>query len=829
MKKFNSIIISLIIFLILLIIILFSKFYYYSSLEIEIRTNSVNSIKAVYNESGKKNKPEQFLKHLITFSKKYKKLKIKLPNKEITNLKLYFSNKGKIFIKKIKLINEEGDSHTWKIDDILDDFDAFHIKSYYVKKNRVHMNFHGKKPYLENSDNFHSIFLELNNNINKKVRYIIYALILTFIIFAGLYFPKPHQFIIHFFNIIKSPKRTLRWIGSDNFFIFLFFVIYSVVQIILYLNILNLNMPFPHLSNYKNGLGFLNLFIIENLLICFLALWMIHKNKMSRIIFYLLLFLFLIINSLQFLSVHHSNNFITIDALGTIDQAKNLINFFSISILVLIPILLVLIFIIITEKFHTKNFKLKQRYFFTIIIALISFFFIHYRYSNPKRYQQIKQIENKLAMSYEAPLLSFGKLFIEVLFGVDITDNITLTQKDLRFANKFKININDKQFYPFIKEYFYKKPFPFEKIKEYQNPNIIIIFAESLSARKLESYGAKFKNLTPNINNFAQKSLVIDDYYNHVSPTLRGLKGQLCSIYPSFGYKEWMKFDFTLKPTLCLPHIFNKRGYDSIYMNYDNAKITHQGKQVKNWGFKKSFFKKDMLKLLNQKKAYAKSWGLSDHQMFRGLIKYLKKNKKKPFFLGFSTIETHAGMYIFSKDGVQYNHSKHNVLSTTHNFDHAFGEFWEYFKKSKYAKNTIVILTADHAHLPSKKFIQVAGDNYKKYLVDKIALMIYNPFYKLPKRFKAYTTSLDIAPSLLQMLNIKNSKNPFLGLSLFTDRPPISPKIAIYRSKFFIIDKNGLKAYSRKKINQYSKKVKTALNIIEFSRQMEQQNRLWKH
>ena len=76
-------------------------------------------------------------------------------------------------------------------------------------------------------------------------------------------------------------------------------------------------------------------------------------------------------------------------------------------------------------------------------------------------------------------------------------------------------------------------------------------------------------------------------------------------------------------------------------------------------------------------------------------VEFLKNHQEdpsgeNPFFIGLYNLGTHAWQKL-SKDGKQYNDERNNSLNTVHTLDYAFGKFWQYYKKSQYSQNTIII------------------------------------------------------------------------------------------------------------------------------------------
>ena len=187
--------------------------------------------------------------------------------------------------------------------------------------------------------------------------------------------------------------------------------------------------------------------------------------------------------------------------------------------------------------------------------------------------------------------------------------------------------------------------------------------------------------------------------------------------------------------------------------------------------------------------------GPSDHQMLLGLTNFLKNTKStKPLFLSVSTIETHVGFQTNPVDGIKYKNGENETLNLVHNYDDAFGIFWNYFKNSKYTKNTIIILTGDHALYPNTDYKKVAGEDWIPSVYDDLSLIIYDPIHVLPKELTVNASSIDLAPTVLQLLDINpHQKNSFMGTSIFDNKAHnTSFGISAYSDFNFYLNDNGV-------------------------------------
>jgi lipoteichoic acid synthase len=83
-----------------------------------------------------------------------------------------------------------------------------------------------------------------------------------------------------------------------------------------------------------------------------------------------------------------------------------------------------------------------------------------------------------------------------------------------------------------------KAEFPFQRRGIASNPlpftvggltgkplNVIILFFEGVSARVMGHYGGPYANLTPVLDRFSERTITVDNYYNHTAATFRGIRG----------------------------------------------------------------------------------------------------------------------------------------------------------------------------------------------------------------------------------------------------------------------------------------------------------------
>jgi hypothetical protein len=333
--------------------------------------------------------------------------------------------------------------------------------------------------------------------------------------------------------------------------------------------------------------------------------------------------------------------------------------------------------------------------------------------------------------------------------------------------------------YPFERRIIYRSPLPFPSRGTYPGPpNVVVIFTEGFSARLIGAYGGTYPGLTPNIDRLAARSMRVDNYYNHTAATYRALQGQLDSGYPEAGGKgEDVSWDgkenigrLSRVRYQTVPRLLREAGYRSYFFSPHSDAIPLNA-MIAAIGFDTVFNYEHAVGLSPRYGEKPIQGSLNDAALFDEMIDFFRAHEKnagqRPMFVGAYNIGTHAFMERVD-GGVPYGDGSNHVLDRDHDFDLALGRFLDYFFASPYARNTVLILTADHATYPEPAYRQLMDPSYKPYFVDRIPLIIYDPTHAMPSTYDAAgRTSVDFAPTLMQLLGIRKASNSFLGTTLF--------------------------------------------------------------
>lgn len=486
------------------------------------------------------------------------------------------------------------------------------------------------------------------------------------------------------------------------------------------------------------------------------------NRKIKKTAFFLLFSLLSVIYLGQSASLLIGGELLSVVAIENWREAQFVRSLTSMACAAVLVAMLLVYFFLFPKNNKDEN---RKKYYVILLVLLCAF--------------QLKNVKNY------SPTLALAKNVYTVACPMCSGSKFDATE----VAKYYTLKLDSE--YPFLRDYVYNNDV--YKIPHQQKPNVIVLFAEGYSAHLIGTYGGdrKFPGLTPNLDAFARDAhvCVVDNYFNHTAATHRGIGGTLASAWPLAGGR-WI--DVHSKSYQSYPSIvmmLNKLGYETaMFSGWGRLNNMYAALKFKHI-YDDTSLPGEILKIAREETLSTEYDGLSDQALYAGLTKYLQQNENKtvPHFIGVYNVGTHAFLNTGANDKV-YNTGNEPILNITHNFDYALGEFLNYFIKSPWAKNTYLIITADHARFPEPAYVRLFEQDAPRYFVDAIPLMIYDPYSGLPRRIDAGgRTSIDLAPTILNLLGENTISNAFLGASLFDETKNI-PGASIGNEKYLVID-----------------------------------------
>ncbi|MFC5580650.1 LTA synthase family protein [Rhodanobacter terrae] len=286
--------------------------------------------------------------------------------------------------------------------------------------------------------------------------------------------------------------------------------------------------------------------------------------------------------------------------------------------------------------------------------------------------------------------------------------------------------------------------------------NVVLISVESLSGDYLGTFGNK-ENITPYLDSLVSQSLFFDNLYANGTRTVRGLEALSLSVPPTPG--DSLLKEHNNENLFSLADIFNDRGYQSDFVyggygEFDNMNyfFSHNGYRTVD--------RRDIPKGATIHSENV--WGVADEDLYTLALKQMDDAHAagKPFFLHIMTTSNHRP-YTFPAGRVsQANQTRAGAVAYT---DWSIGDFIRRARAKPYFDDTVFVITADHCASSAGK-TSVPVNRYH------IPLWIYAPAQIKPQRVERLMGQVDIAPTLLGLLNF-SYRSRFFGYDLFQLEP----------------------------------------------------------
>lgn len=412
-----------------------------------------------------------------------------------------------------------------------------------------------------------------------------------------------------------------------------------------------------------------------------------------------------------------------------------------------------------------------QMSFAPLLICVISFFAVDSskivgKVSNNNYAQEITYNGTyQLFSAYRNNQIDFNKFYIEHgTKNLQVEDSIKQIKQDIKAQNP---NV----------EFLNKSPEDFSYLV-HKNPNlpekrynVIFVTVESLSAEYLSAFGNK-EGITPKLDNLATRSLFFTNLVATGNRTVRGLEAIALSIPPTPGNSIVRRPNNEGLFNIGTP--FQERGYDTKFIYGGHGYFDNMNYFYEHNGFgiiDRTNFGKNEINFSNV-------WGVSDEDLFNKTILEADKSyaAKKPFFSILMTTSNHRPFtYPDGRIDIPSKEGRNGAVKYT---DYAIGKLIEDASKKPWFKNTIFVVIADHC-------AGSAGNTDLPLWRYQIPAIFYAPNIIKPRKFDKMISQIDIAPTLLGIMNFEY-KSTFFGNDVIRNEKYIQQ-----RALYGIYDKVG--------------------------------------
>ncbi|MCH5327740.1 MAG: sulfatase-like hydrolase/transferase [Coprobacter sp.] len=286
--------------------------------------------------------------------------------------------------------------------------------------------------------------------------------------------------------------------------------------------------------------------------------------------------------------------------------------------------------------------------------------------------------------------------------------------------------------------------------------NVVLVLMESMSAKLMERYG-NHAHLTPTLDSLAQVSLCFDRFFSAGTHTNHAIHSVLYS-YPALMQRNSMK-GAVIPFYAGLPTILQDNGYETLFFMTHESQYDNMNGFLRTNGFNRIYAQENY-----PREKVVNSFGVQDDFLYDYALNVLNGTAKdeKPFFCVLLSISNHPP-YVVPEHFKA--HSSTDEMRIVEFADYALGEFMKKAAAASWFSNTLFVFVGDHG----KKVGELRSDMPLSY--NHVPCLFYSPGNIEPQPIGALGGQIDLAPTLLGLLNISYINNGF-GINLLQESRP---------------------------------------------------------
>lgn len=504
------------------------------------------------------------------------------------------------------------------------------------------------------------------------------------------------------------------------------------------------------------------------------------KKQSYKVFHVLLLFIvnipFFILNIIDSEYYKFTGKRATIDIFGlaadATDQAAQLIkNYWGLTLLeIFISVLFIVACVRIVKSSFSSKFKLKEFVFEFPIVVLLCVLGI-------RGGLQVKPLN--VTHAFALPSASLKSLALNSTFTI-----LKTSQKDGLKTQTFFANDSLAKRALQSNTTVLEHPLP-------HTTNIVLIILESFDR---EYMGNRCQTpLTPFLNQLAHKGVFFENHFANGRRSIDAIPAILAGI-PDLMGEPYVTSKYQNNRIIGVGSVFKKIGYDTLFFHGGKNGTMYFDMFSQLAGFEKYI---GLNEYPDKKEDFDGAWGIFDEPFLQFGVKKLSQ-QNKPFFATFFTLSSHNPYNIPNKYKNKFSKGSLPIHESIGYSDFALKKFFESAEKTNWYKNTLFVLTGDHAAVSACNFTRGDFDRYR------VPLIFFHPQYKFPKANRQKVTQhIDIPATLYHLFGIDSNNAPVLSHSAFDSEGfAINREIDTYlyaeNEKYIKTDlKNNTKVFER--------------------------------
>jgi len=324
----------------------------------------------------------------------------------------------------------------------------------------------------------------------------------------------------------------------------------------------------------------------------------------------------------------------------------------------------------------------------------------------------------------------------------------------------------------------------YDKQKQLNQPNVMIIMLESFSVEYIASINGTNEVNTPFLDSLIHKSLVFTNCYANGKKSIDAVPSIISSI-PKLMDQEFITSIYATNQIESIPKHLKPIGYETAFFHGATNGSMNFDQFTQKVGFDHYFGRNEY----NNDKDFDGTWGIYDEEFFKWTADQMTQ-LKTPFFTTIFSLSSHPPYAIPEKYKGKFSGGQTPMHNSVKYTDYALQQFFAYAKTQPWYNNTLFILTADHTPASgTPEYFMDMGNMH-------IPLVFFHP---TDTTFKGVNNKvvgqIDIMPTLFDLIGYDKKFYAF-GHSIFSEECFSTSYI---NNKYLMFGKNHLLTFLKDK------------------------------
>ena len=303
--------------------------------------------------------------------------------------------------------------------------------------------------------------------------------------------------------------------------------------------------------------------------------------------------------------------------------------------------------------------------------------------------------------------------------------------------------------------------------------HVVLITVESLSADYMTAFGST-RNLTPNLDRLAEKSLFFTRLYATGTRTVRGLEALSLGTPPVPGQAVVRRPGNQRLSTV--GQLAALQGFEPVFLYGGNGFFDNMNAYFGGNGYRIV----DRRDIPADKVTFENAWGVADEVLFDQTIDELDRADaagKRVFAQVMTTSNHRPYTYPDGRIDIPSPGGRAGAVKYT---DWAIGDLLQKAREKPWFKDTLFVILADHCASAAGK-TRLPVDRYH------IPMWFYAPELLAPARYERLMSQIDVPPTLMQAMGLKGSAH-FFGRSILDGKAPERAFLSNYQELGYLKD-----------------------------------------